>query len=795
MSVLTWIHLSDLHANSPKYGWDSGEILRSLDEDLERVCTQFGLDPDLLFFTGDAAFGTRDGISIDTQFDEAWRILGSVRQRFKDKLSVDRCFIVPGNHDLDRNRILRDNQEWLSRLKDPNDLAEMFSSSTASSIATQHNTVARFVPYREFLRRAGLKHCGADDMALRYASTLSVNGIKVGIAGFNSAIMCSRDEEQAKLVMGARWQANFALPQIADCDVKIALVHHPDSWLHPLEKLSRDLSTQVDFILHGHEHDQWIDPPSPPERGIISNTKIGASALYDRGTQANGYSIVRWNSKTRRAEVFLREYEEKGRGWRGRVMGKITNDFGVWPKSNSTRTKPKVSRSDSRPSERKTPKGKPSFPYYIDQVACGSLINDFGDTHRIVECNDIRIGKDRSAVDRLRVFHLPGSAGYVDPGFVRSEIHGGRFPGFRHRFESTSPKELSIDFHQPLLPGDRFGIEYSWWALNEHTLDERQYRKQYRNELMVEEADFPVLHPIGELLLYVRFPRKMVETSNFDLPSNLSVDVSPIDDRGNVVAGPRDYETEDLLRPQIWFMRHLRVACLSIREPKVGFSYGITWRVPPLRPASPHSSPGENRQTIHSIESSLLSTDESRRMIHRQVLQRYFELCIPLFRRYVTAERRNIWRGEIELSLMVFDGSDCLLKIVGGTRATADDRSATPFSRSRTLGCGQGIAGRAYKNNIPLLWVKTPNDEKNSPDPFVVLDEEYQHKVLLAIPLQNPDDDREVFAVMNCGSNDPTCPLLHLNHVEINKLNKILKDLQVALSEESYSFFSKVAPF
>ncbi len=57
MSTLTWLHLSDLHACTPKSGWDADRVLETLVADLDRLQREQGLRPDLIFFTGDAAWG------------------------------------------------------------------------------------------------------------------------------------------------------------------------------------------------------------------------------------------------------------------------------------------------------------------------------------------------------------------------------------------------------------------------------------------------------------------------------------------------------------------------------------------------------------------------------------------------------------------------------------------------------------------------------------------------------------------------------------------------------------------
>jgi len=55
--TLTWLHLSDLHACRPNTGWDAKRVLATLRADLQKLNKEHGLRPDLIFFTGDAAFG------------------------------------------------------------------------------------------------------------------------------------------------------------------------------------------------------------------------------------------------------------------------------------------------------------------------------------------------------------------------------------------------------------------------------------------------------------------------------------------------------------------------------------------------------------------------------------------------------------------------------------------------------------------------------------------------------------------------------------------------------------------
>ena len=88
-ATLTWLHLSDLHACKPLTGWDATRVTDTLCTDLKRLQDQYSLRPDMIFFTGDAAFGhigTSRGEAIVDQFREAHDFLTAVREMFEAKL-------------------------------------------------------------------------------------------------------------------------------------------------------------------------------------------------------------------------------------------------------------------------------------------------------------------------------------------------------------------------------------------------------------------------------------------------------------------------------------------------------------------------------------------------------------------------------------------------------------------------------------------------------------------------------------------------------------------------------------
>ena len=782
MPRLTWLHISDLHALSPRYSWDAGEVIRSVTEDLRKLADRYRIRPDLLFFTGDAAFGRLSTCSLEAQFDEAVRVFESIRSVFGDRLPPERCFVVPGNHDIDREAISQPVRLWQDALQNVTPLVETFEKNDRASNLLREQLMARFDPYRAFLRRHNFGHCGADHPAFLYARTVEIEGVKVGIAGFNSAITCGKDGEKGHLWMAARWQVNQLVPQLEGCDLKIALVHHPDNWLHEYEdKLFRDLSLEFNFVLHGHEHDGWVDPPKASFP--LKHVRLAAAALYDRADLPNGYSVCEWNSDTQEPTVYFREYSRPGRGFRTREIPNVTDDRGRWPQREEPMQSLSISPADARPSSEPAlaQRSADVSGYLIDEIASATIIFPDGDCKRVVELNHVAILQASIANSRLRHCFLSETTGYIDPEFVRANVRGSSFGGFRTTFDANKRTQLRLEFGRPLSESDRFSIEYSWWALNGFVMDERQYLKQYGTNEMEELAHFPLLQPTNRLSLFVQFPAAFVSMANFDLRSSLSVQVFAVDGDGIIQSDKRQYDIEEKLRPEARFVRSLGVAFLDIPNPVAGFSYGISWRVPPFPDPPLGVKPGSNRELLAALEARLLNHRTTPDSEMEANLQEFFQGCYGLFNRYLLGpyEEEGGWSGEVELDLMIFDNTDRQLRMVSLYQVQKGVLSKMPIPEA-TLAYGTGVAGKAFKINNPGLWVKIPPEDRSTPDPYVRLGATDAHNVLLSIPLQNPADQRYSYGIVNIGSRDPNCPIRRL--MDAREMPDVLRDLMQSLS-------------
>ncbi len=95
MTAITWLHLSDLHFCAPKTGWDAQTVLDDLVTDLKKLENDYQLCPDLIFFTGDLAFGQvrdADGWRLKDQYQGVQSFLETVRTAFHNEIPTENIF-------------------------------------------------------------------------------------------------------------------------------------------------------------------------------------------------------------------------------------------------------------------------------------------------------------------------------------------------------------------------------------------------------------------------------------------------------------------------------------------------------------------------------------------------------------------------------------------------------------------------------------------------------------------------------------------------------------------------------
>ncbi|MGC4047684.1 MAG: tetratricopeptide repeat protein [Armatimonas sp.] len=314
MATVRWLHLSDWHQG--KGDFNRTVVLDALIRDIEkRKLIDSSLEKlDFIFFTGDLAF-KGDKSEYDTAstafLDEILKVTGVPKERL---------FLIPGNHDLDRNTV----NKYL-----PTDLQKPFpDKQKASEWFADEIGKARlldpFAGYSKFVQGYGCD--GFETFGHSYIEHLA-DGTEVGIVTCNSALMCGRNkrfvdgkdevDDYGQLTVGEE-QIYAPLQKIETTKLRIALIHHPFTWLQSWDNdVEQRLVSGCHFILHGHEHKQGVLSIDSTE----GNARIiSAGASYDRRETTcrfyNSYNFVVFDIESNSGNVFLRKWEDGDNEWK-----------------------------------------------------------------------------------------------------------------------------------------------------------------------------------------------------------------------------------------------------------------------------------------------------------------------------------------------------------------------------------------------------------------------------------------------------------------------------------------------
>lgn len=312
MNTITWLHLSDLHVcgEDPADRDDFDNILA----DIRITRSKRALNPDAIFFTGDVAFsGQKEQYDLACKwFDDILDACGLPGQR-------DRLFVVPGNHDINREVVQRtkltlSHHESLAETllrSDSYDMVEEFLKSEPD----REWVFAKFHNFAQFIG----EFFNDEEMEFnhnRYYSVRCLETHQVVVLGLNSAWLSFRDNEQGQLLLGEK-QVCDALREARDgwpdARLCLAMVHHPLYWLaeKDIHKLQQHLPGRCDVLLQGHLHYSGFSVQSTPD-AYIHAFAAGASL----GANYHAYNIVQLNLDTGEGIAVVRlQHNDIGKNW------------------------------------------------------------------------------------------------------------------------------------------------------------------------------------------------------------------------------------------------------------------------------------------------------------------------------------------------------------------------------------------------------------------------------------------------------------------------------------------------
>lgn len=314
MTTLNWIHLSDLHfkLSTAFENHNRKKVLDALWVDIRKQIEQKGLQPDLVFFTGDVADKGASN-EYDLAIEHFFQPLLSTT-----KVSREKLFIVPGNHDVDRQKIKYSHNQILRGCLGSRDKINQFLS--ADEECARKLCFEKFLGYQYFVNELYDGTFTFDENNYCFSHQIKYGNFTIGIAGLNTAWMSGviKDDEgkvsdKGNLFLG-EMHLDRVLQATADCDLRIALLHHPKDFFDDrTERLTwQQLRSESQIVLSGHLHSPSINI----ERSFGDSTiNIPSGTVYQNRDYLNGYNLVSLDLRTGDSAVYFRVYDSKHNQW------------------------------------------------------------------------------------------------------------------------------------------------------------------------------------------------------------------------------------------------------------------------------------------------------------------------------------------------------------------------------------------------------------------------------------------------------------------------------------------------
>ena len=297
------IHISDFHLESESLSVEKENIINALAADLKGYVDK----NTILCITGDLIDKGASGFQ---DKDDAYIIFETV---FLDRIISEnpdlkgKIFIVPGNHDIDRTKIDNVSQAGLkASLNDEKALNDFIILNRRES-----NHLGRIDKYLSWEKDFYSKNNKGNITNFDNTFKVEVDDHSIGITCLNSSWLCKDDSDKGNLLIGKN-QVENSLKFIDECEVKIALAHHPIEFI---QKFDRDsvkslLYRHYDVFLTGHVHELDANYTRDLFGDIfvsIANSTV-ADNPKDR-IHSNGYTIIEFEPE-RRYRVVYRKYIE-----------------------------------------------------------------------------------------------------------------------------------------------------------------------------------------------------------------------------------------------------------------------------------------------------------------------------------------------------------------------------------------------------------------------------------------------------------------------------------------------------
>lgn len=264
MEKIVLVHLSDIHfigsSGTSVYDLDA-DVRNELLRNAAKLTKELGGATGVLV-TGDIAFsGKRE------QYERAASWLVDFCKAIGCR--EESVWVVPGNHDVDRDRARSKVTKTLHEIIRKKDeasidaeLREIFSDAQSAS--------ALLEPLTEYNAFAARFECTITPAKPFWERDLTLScGTVIRLRGLCSALVCNAEDAKGNIVLGT---AQASVPRIDGVEY-LTLCHHPPDWLRDQDAIVTQLESKVRIQLFGHKHAQRV-------QAINKTLRVTAGAMH-----------------------------------------------------------------------------------------------------------------------------------------------------------------------------------------------------------------------------------------------------------------------------------------------------------------------------------------------------------------------------------------------------------------------------------------------------------------------------------------------------------------------------------
>lgn len=240
---LIYVHLSDIHFGQEKGGEVNihDDVKEQLLADAHDYVGQMeNKRADGLIISGDIAYAGKQ-----VQYDQAAKWLDRLTAAVG--CDVTAVQVVPGNHDVDRDKITAITQKTIDEIiKNGDDALDKFMENEDD----RDFLYKQFAGYREFAEGYDCP-LDSDGKITNHRIVEIAPDRRLKFIGVNTALICSKSEKElGGLILGRRQRVIPTEPGLET----VIVAHHPLHWLQDSEDANRYIKNRARVFISGHEH-------------------------------------------------------------------------------------------------------------------------------------------------------------------------------------------------------------------------------------------------------------------------------------------------------------------------------------------------------------------------------------------------------------------------------------------------------------------------------------------------------------------------------------------------------------